>query len=78
MKRIIAVIGLVLVIGAVAAASALGCVSQYSVCAPNNDSNGQSENHAPPRTQKSSVPANQGTSRAADESPAIDYSCYIG
>jgi len=69
MKRIIAVIGLALVISAVSATSALACVvSQFGVWAPNNHPN---PGHAPPRHQIVCIPANQGTATAFETSPAI-------
>jgi hypothetical protein len=77
MKRIIALIGLVLVIGAVFAASALACVSTtYSVCAPNP--NYHANGNPPPRDQRATVPNNQGTSAAnSSRSPAIDPFCPL-
>jgi hypothetical protein len=50
-----------------------GC--QPVVCAPANDDNGQSGDHAPSPSQKAQLPSNDGTNKAAKESPAITYFC---
>jgi hypothetical protein len=75
MKRIVAVIGLALVICALTAASALACLVQEGVWAPNNDGNGQSGGQTPTREQKACVPDNRGTQEAADQSPAVEQPC---
>jgi hypothetical protein len=83
MKRIISVIGLALVIGALSAASASAIVepSELKVKAPNNGqkgNGGQSSYHAPPREVKTCVPYNDpGTATAQDPSPAIAGPCFI-
>jgi hypothetical protein len=75
MKKIISVLGLVLVIGALTATSALAVVpSERNVKAPNNGqvgNGGNSFGNAPDRHVVTCVPNNQGTSNAAGNSPAI-------
>ena len=75
MKRIIAVIGLVLAIGmiaAVMAASALACQpGSPGVTAP---ANSHADNHPPSGL---CLPNNRGTNTAAQgSSPAVGYSCF--
>ena len=76
MKRIISVIGLALVIGALAAPSALACVvSGVSVWAPNP--NGNANGHPPSRHFITCIPQNQGTTQhAAPNSPAVQLGCF--
>lgn len=73
MKRIVAVIGLALMIGVLSAASALASAVSPGVWAPNNGQvgGGQSGNHAPERTLITCIPGNQGTGTAEGHSPAI-------
>ena len=69
MKRLVAVIGLALVIGmigAVMAASALACVVTPGVTYPAN----YHAHHC--------LPNNRGTNTAADQAPAVGYTCYDG
>jgi len=79
MKRIVAVIGLALVIGALTAASALACIfEQPGVSAPNNGqkgNGGNSEGNTPTREHKACIPDNRGTETATDPSPAVVAPC---
>ena len=80
MKRMIAVIGLALVIGALTATSALASAVSPGVFAPNNGqvgNGGQSGHHAPDRTLITCIPGNQGTFTAEGPSPAI-APCFSG
>ena len=78
MRRIIAVIGLALVISALTAASALACLAvEQGVNAPNNGQNGnggQSGSHAPDREQKACPPANEN---GRNHSPAVGEPCFL-
>ena len=79
MKKVIALVGLALVIGAVFAASALACQPTLRVCAPNPSSTGNYYGNPPPREQKATVPyQNPGTWTANGPSPAIDTFCGQG
>jgi hypothetical protein len=67
MKRITAVIGLVLVIGAMTAAAAQACVvAGFKVKAPPPHSNANE-----PTTFRACIPNTQGTNNARFNSPAI-------
>jgi hypothetical protein len=74
MKRIISVIGLVLVIGALTAASALA--GGHKVKAPNASEQGKDNGNPPQREQKACIPDNDGTDTAEDESPAVTGFCF--
>jgi hypothetical protein len=73
MKRIISVIGLALVIGALTATSALA--GGHKVKAPNASSQGEDNGNPPTREQKACIPDNQGTDTAKEESPAVTGFC---
>jgi hypothetical protein len=80
MKRIISVIGLALVIGALAAPSALACVvSGVAVFAPNHGQKGNGGNsgdNAPSRHFITCIPETQGTTdQAAPNAPAVQLGC---
>ena len=78
MRRIISVIGLALVIGALTAASASAVpVTHLKVKAPNASNTGLANGNPPDRVQRACVPNNQGTSNAAGNSPAINGPCFI-
>ncbi len=70
MKRIIALIGLTLVIGALTAASAMACVPVVGVWAPNGHGNN------PPQTFIHCLKGSPGNFKAAETpSPAINPGC---
>jgi hypothetical protein len=73
MKRIVSVIGLALVIGALTAASAMACevFNGFQVRTPPANAN----SHAATMDQRACIPINQGTNKANQNSPPIDMPC---
>ena len=79
MRKILLVAVLAAAIGGMWAVSAFACVtSQHTVCAPAADrasEQSSQNNNAPPSQQRATLPDNQGTDRAEEESPAIEPGC---
>ncbi len=72
MRRIFLITSLVTVLFAVWAVSAYACLQGPPVvCAPPGNANSNASN----QQQRATLPANQGTQKAKDKSPAIQDSC---
>ena len=77
MRRIFLVISVTLAIGALWAVPAIACIAYGppTVCTPaayNTNGPGSYHNHAPPPSEKATLPSNNGTNTAQSNSPAIE------